>query len=163
MAMALQQPQRLTQNQFSLIIFIIMSPCRKTANYRPAEPLLTLFANTLVMNKARLQTQTGVGCLVILTMNIRRRESAWVTVDLLQISTICFISTFTYEWLKTQKGRLEVGEGMNIDDSSVCWVWGRGGRDWMVPAIQMSVICSASEGGETMLVTVGDRDSWLSH
>lgn len=36
-----------------------------------------------------------------------------------------------------------------------------GGR--RVPAIQMSVICSASEGGKTMLVTVGDRDSWLSH
>ncbi len=40
---------------------------------------------------------------------------------------------------------------------------GRGGGGTMVPAIQMSVICSASEGGETMLVTVGDRDSWLSH
>ena len=49
---------------------------------------------------------------------------------------------------------------MNIDDSSVSGVRGRGGR---VPAIQMSVICSASEEGETMLVTVGDRDSWLSH
>lgn len=30
-------------------------------------------------------------------------------------------------------------------------------------AIQMSIICSASEGRETMPVTVGDRDSWLSH
>lgn len=69
----------------------------------------------------------------------------------------------------TQKGRLEVGEGMNIDDSSCMlglgksgWVGGGGGGR-MVPAIQMSVICSASEGGETMPVTVGDRDSWLSH
>lgn len=52
---------------------------------------------------------------------------------------------------------------MNIDDSSVCRVRQRGGGDRMVPAIQMSVICSTSEGGETMLVTVGDRDSWLSH
>ena len=96
--MALQQPERLTQNQFSLIIYIIMSPCRKNANYRPAVPLLTLFANTLlVMNKARLQTQTGAGRLVTLTMNIRSGKSAWVTVDLLQISTICFISAFTYE------------------------------------------------------------------
>lgn len=33
----------------------------------------------------------------------------------------------------------------------------------MVAAIQMSIICSASEEGETMPVTVGDRDSWLSH
>lgn len=33
----------------------------------------------------------------------------------------------------------------------------------MVPAIQMSVICSASKEGQTMPVTVGDRDSWLSH
>lgn len=37
----------------------------------------------------------------------------------------------------------------------------RGSR--MVPAIQMSVICSASKEGQTMPVTVGDRDSWLSH
>ncbi len=79
------------------------------------------------MNKARLQTQTGAGRLVTLTMNNQSRKSAWVTVDLLQISTICFISAFTYEWLKTQKGRLEVGEGMNIDDASVCPVEGRGG------------------------------------
>lgn len=49
------------------------------------------------MNKARLQTQTGAGRLVTLTMNIRSGKSAWVTVDLLQISTICFISAFTYE------------------------------------------------------------------
>lgn len=40
---------------------------------------------------------------------------------------------------------------------------GGGGGGRTVPAIQVSVICSASEGGETMLVTVGDRDSWLSH
>ena len=40
---------------------------------------------------------------------------------------------------------------------------GGGGLGRAVPAIQVSVICSASEGGETMLVTVGDRDSWLSH
>lgn len=45
--MTLRQPRRLTQNQLSLIIYIIMSPCRKDANYRPAVPLLTLFANTL--------------------------------------------------------------------------------------------------------------------
>lgn len=38
-----------------------------------------------------------------------------------------------------------------------------GGGDRMVPAIHTSVMCSASEGAETMLVTVGDRDSWLSH
>lgn len=47
---------------------------------------------------------------------------------------------------------------------SVFWLLGeraRGGRT--VPAIQMSVICLASEGGETMPMTVGDRDSWLSH
>lgn len=79
------------------------------------------------MNKARLQTQTGAGRLVTLTMNIPSRKSAWVTVDLLQISTICFISAFTYEWLETQRGRLEVGEGMNIDDASVCRARGRGG------------------------------------
>lgn len=88
------------------------------------------------MNKARLQTQTGAGRLVTLTMNIHSRKSAWVTVDLLQISAICFISAFTYEWLKTQKGRPEVGKGMNIDDSSVCWVWGwkRWGRaEWFLP------------------------------
>lgn len=64
------------------------------------------------MNKARLQTQTGAGRLVTLTLNIQSTKSAWVTVDLLQISTICFISVFTYEWLTTQKGSLEVGEGM---------------------------------------------------
>lgn len=52
---------------------------------------------------------------------------------------------------------------MNIDDSSVGHVSGERWGDRMVPAIQMSVMCSASEGGETMLVTVGDRDSWLSH
>lgn len=41
--------------------------------------------------------------------------------------------------------------------------WGGVGGDRMVPAIHTSVMCSASEGAETMLVTVGDRDSWLSH
>lgn len=45
MPMALQPPLRLTQNQFSLIIYIIMSPCRKNANCRPAAPLSTLFGN----------------------------------------------------------------------------------------------------------------------
>lgn len=71
---------------------------------------------------------------------------------------------------KHRKERLEVGEGMNIDGSPppVCRVRPGGGRGGgglgrAVPAIQVSVICSASEGGETMLVTVGDRDSWLSH
>lgn len=68
--------------------------------------MLTRFANTLfVMNKAKLQTQTGAGRIVILTMNIQCRKSARVTVDLLQISTICFISAFTYERVKTEKER----------------------------------------------------------
>lgn len=75
-----------------------MSPRRKHANYRPAELMLTCFANTLVlMNKAKLQTQTGAGRIATLTTNIQRGKSARVTVDLLQISTICFISAFTYE------------------------------------------------------------------
>lgn len=39
---------------------------------------------------------------------------------------------------------------------------GRGGKRRMPPAIQMSVMCSASEGAETMKVTVGDGDSWSS-
>lgn len=87
------------------------------------------------MNKSKLQTQTGAGRLVTLTMNIPSRKSAWVTVDLLQISTICFISAFTYEWLKTQKGRLEVGEGMNIDESPVCRGLGGevGAAEWCLP------------------------------
>lgn len=61
--------------------------------------MLTRFANTLflVMNKAKLQTQTGAGRIAALAANIRCRESARVTVDLLQISTICFVSVFTYE------------------------------------------------------------------
>lgn len=61
--MTLQQPLHLThQISLSLIIFIIMSPRRKHANYRPAELMLTPVANTLlVMNKAKLQTQTGAG------------------------------------------------------------------------------------------------------
>lgn len=97
--MTLEQPCASdTQNQPSLIIFIIMSPRRKHANYRPAELMLTRFANTLlVMNKAKLQTQTGAGRIVMLAMNIQCGKSARVTVDLLQISTICFISAFTYE------------------------------------------------------------------
>lgn len=57
-----------------------------------------------------------------------------------------------------QSERLEVGDGVNVDDSSV-ELW-RGRRT--LPAIQMSVMCSASEGAETILVTVGDGDSWSS-
>lgn len=68
---------------------------------------------------------------------------------------------------KHREERLEVGEGMNIDGppppSCMPGSSGGGGGGRTVPAIQVSVICSASEGGETMLVTVGDRDSWLSH
>lgn len=62
-----------------------------------------------------------------------------------------------------------MGKGMNIDVSSVRWVQGTcevgggGAGAEMVAAIQMSIICSASEEGKTMPVTVGDRDSWLSH
>lgn len=81
-----------------------MSPRRKHANHRPAELMLTCFANTLVlMNKAKLQTQTGAGRIATLTTNIQRGKSARVTVDLLQISTICFISAFTYEWVETER------------------------------------------------------------
>lgn len=36
---------------------------------------------------------------------------------------------------------------------------GEGGG--MGAAIQMSIICSDCKGGRTMLVTVGDRDSWF--
>lgn len=59
-----------------------------------------------------------------------------------------------------QRGRPEVGHGVNVGDSSV-ERWSRGRR--VLPAIQMSVMCSAGEGAETMLVTVGDGDSWSSH
>lgn len=38
-----------------------------------------------------------------------------------------------------------------------------GEKHRMPPAIHMSVMCSASEGAETMPVTVGDGDSWSSH
>lgn len=75
-----------------------MSPRRKHANDGPAELMLTRFANTLLlMNKAKLQTQTGAGRIATLTAVIQRGTSARVTVDLLQISSICFISAFTYE------------------------------------------------------------------
>lgn len=57
-----------------------------------------------------------------------------------------------------QSEGLEVGDGVNVDDSSA---ERRRGRRTL-PAIQMSVMCSASEGAETMLVTVGDGDSWSS-
>lgn len=39
---------------------------------------------------------------------------------------------------------------------------GLGGNHKMPPAIQMSVMCSASEGVETIPLTVGDGDSWPS-
>lgn len=133
-----------------------MSPRRKHANYRPAELMLTRFANTLlVMNKGKLQTQTGAGRIVTLTMNIQRGKSAQVTVDLLQISTICFISAFTYEWVKTERAG-EAGGGRRCECRWFLCGAAAGGKRRMPPAIQMSVMCSASEGAETIPVTVGE-------
>lgn len=95
-----------------------MSPRRKHADYRPAELMLTRFASTLlVMNKAKLQMQTGAGRIVTCTMNIQCRKSAQVTVDLLQISTICFISAFTYEWVKTER------EGERSLRWAIAWIF----------------------------------------
>lgn len=64
---------------------------------------------------------------------------------------------------QNRRGRPEVGHAVNVGDSSVeRWSRRRRGRR-ALPAIQMSVMCSAGEGAETMLVTVGDGDSWSSH
>lgn len=57
-----------------------------------------------------------------------------------------------------------MGDGVNVDDSEAePAAAGAGGGRRVLPAIQMSVMCSAGEGAETMLVTVGDGDSWSSH
>lgn len=124
-----------TPNQPSLIIYIIMSPCRKNANRRPAEPLLTLFAkHTLVMNKARLQKQTGAGRLVPLTMNIQCEPSQPGS-----LLICCKLAPYVLSLLLhmndckhgagEKKGGEEVGDGMNIDDASVGpGLEGRGGR-----------------------------------
>lgn len=74
-----------------------MSPRREHAKYRPAELMLTRFANTLlVMNKAKLQTQTGAGRIVTLTMNIQCRKSA---VDFRSLLICCKLAPYVLSLL----------------------------------------------------------------
>lgn len=115
-----------------------MSPCWKNANHRPAEPLLTLFAkHTLVMNKARLQTQTGAGRLVTLTMNIQCERSQPGS-----LLICCKLAPYVLSLLlhmndckqSGKKAREEVGD----DDASVGRVSRGEVGGGMVPAIQTS-------------------------
>lgn len=107
------------------------------------------------MNKAKLQTQTGVGRLVTLISSAGSQPGS--------LLICCKLAPYVLSLLLHMNEWKEGG-----------WRWARvwismfplWSSDWgrrAAVAIQMSIMCSASEGGETMLVTVGDRDSWLSH